>query len=182
MRLIFLAFILTTTILSGCVTPGYISGSIYTAFYGEPQNKKEFTIVLPDTLSLQDKQIADLVEKNLIQRGYKKAATREKANIAVLVRYSIGQANTHITSSRDFVFGGKNIESHTSRPRFFQINIIDLEKSKVPHDIASIWQAEIYSEGSSQNMLGLAEHFIGALFENYGVTVKGKSFGKIATF
>jgi hypothetical protein len=119
------------------------------------------------------------VEVKLIERGYMKAATREKANIAVLIRYSIGQGTVDVRSSPDFVWGGQKVESTTRYPRFFQLIVVDLQKSKLPEHLEIIWQGEVYSEGSTSDMMRLAEHFINTLFDNYGKTVKGGRFRKV---
>lgn len=182
MRRLTFIFLIMLTLLSGCATPGYLTGSVHTAYYEEPIGRKDFFLMLPDTLSLRDKQIGELVERKIMQRGYKKAASRNSANIAVLIKYSIGQGQTTISSSPDFVFGGKNVESDTSYPRFFQLVIVDIEKTRSRGSISPVWQGEVYSEGSSQNMLLLAEHFLDALFENYGTTVNGKPFVRLGVF
>lgn len=114
--------------------------------------------------------------------GYKKAASREVANVAVLYNYSIGPGRTSISSSPDFVWGGQQVESTTTYPRFFQLIIVDLEKSKIPEKIEIIWQGEIYSSGSSSNITSLAAYFIDVLFENYGSTVTNKNFFKVVGF
>ena len=74
------------------------------------------------------------------------------------------------------------MESTTRYPRFFQLVIVDLQKSKLPEHVEVVWQGEVYSEGSTSDITRLAEHFINTLFENYGKTVKAKRFRKIATF
>ena len=168
--------------LAGCATPGFLTGSVSTAFYAEPEGQKEFVIFQPDSLSLRDKQISDLIVQKLMERGYIKASSRKDANTAVLFRYSVGQGTVDVTSSPDFVFGGQKVESTTRFPRFFQLIIADLTKSQLPENIEIIWQGEVYSEGSTSDITRLAEHFIDILFENYGSTAKAKRFRKIAMF
>lgn len=93
--------------LAGCATPGFLTGSVSTAFYDDPQGQKEFVIFQPDSLSLRDKQISDLIAQKLIERGYVKASTLKGANTAVLFKYSVGQGTVDITSGPDFVWGDK---------------------------------------------------------------------------
>jgi hypothetical protein len=77
------------------------------------------------------------------------------------------------------VWGGQKVESTTTYPRFFQIVVVDLEKSKIPEKIEIIWQREVYSSGSSTNISKLAVHFVDVLFENYGSSVTNKNFFKV---
>lgn len=177
-------FLLAVLVLamSGCATThGILTGSVSTAFTEEPKGRREFVILLPNPLSLQDRQIGDRIEKKLIERGYTKAPSTGHANVAVRVRYAIGEGNTEVHSSPDFVWGGKEINTSTSYPRFFELIMVDLTRSNLPDDFFVIWQGEVKSEGSSTNMERLAEYFIDTLFEHYGETVKGKRFGKFVT-
>lgn len=169
-------------LLAGCATPGFLTGSVSTAFYAEPQTQKEFVIFQPDSLSLREKQISDLIAQKLIERGYVMAPSRKEANTAVLFKYSVGQGTVAVTSRPDFVWGGQKVESTTRYPRFFQLIIVDIKKSQLPEHVEIIWQGEVYSEGSTSDITRLAEHFIEILFENYGKTVKAKRFRKIAMF
>jgi len=114
----------------GCATPGFLTGSVSTAFYAEPQGQKEFVIFQPDSLSLRDKQISDLIAQKLVERGYVKASSQKAANTAVLFKYSVGQGTVDVTSSPDFVWGGQKVESTTRYPRFFQLVIVDLQPEK----------------------------------------------------
>ena len=168
--------------LAGCATPGFLTGSVSTAFYAEPQGQRKFVIFQPDSLSLRDKQISDLIAQKLVERGYVKASSQKDANAAVLFKYSVGQGTVDVTSSPDFVWGGQKVESTTRYPRFFQLIIVDLQKSQLPERVEVIWQGEVYSEGSTSDIMRLAEHFINTLFDNYGKTVKAKRFRKIAMF
>ena len=59
----------------GCATPGFLTGSVSTAFYAEPTGNREFVILQPDSLSLRDKQISDLIAQKLVERGYVKASS-----------------------------------------------------------------------------------------------------------
>ena len=164
-------------LLGGCVAA--LNGTVSTAAYGEPPRQPLFTVISPDSLSLTERNISGLIEAKMSERGYRKAASRAAANVAVLYKYSFGSGRTHVSSSPDFVWGGQKVESTTTYPRFFEIVLVDLEKSKLPEKIEIIWQGEVYSSGSSTNISKLASHFIDLLFENYGSTVTNKSFLKV---
>lgn len=168
--------------LAGCATPGFLTGSVSTAFYEEPQGRRTFVIFQPDSLSLRDKHISDLITQKLLEQGYVKASSSKEANTAVLFKYSVGQGTVEVSSSPDFVWGGQKVESTNRYPRFFQLIFVDLQKSQLPEHVEIIWQGELYSEGSTYDIMQLAEHFINILFENYGKTVKDKRFYKIAVF
>ena len=156
-----------------------LGGTVSTAKYAEPPPQARFTVICPDSLSLTERNITALIEKKMSEHGYVIAASREAANVAVLYKYSIGPGRTHVSSSRDFVFGGKEVSSSTSYPRVFILAMVDLEKSDIPEKMEIIWQGEIHSSGSSSNISKLAPYFIDILFENLEKTVTNKSFGKV---
>lgn len=164
-------------LLGGCVAA--LNGTVSTATHGNPPQQPLFTVISPDSLSLTERNISSLIEAKMSERGYRKAASRAVANVAVLYKYSFGSGRTHVSSSPDFVWGGQKVESTTTYPRFFQIVLVDLEKSKIPDKIEIIWQGEVYSSGSSTNFSKLAVHFVDVLFENYGSTVTNKNFFKV---
>lgn len=163
-------------LLGGCVP---LVGTVSTATHGSPPQQPLFTVISPDSLSLTDRNISGLIETKMSERGYKKAPSRAAANVAVLYKYSLGSGRTDVSSRPDFVWGGQKVQSTTTYPRFFQIVVADLEKSKLPENIEIIWQGEVYSSGSSTNMSELAVHFVTVLFENYGSTVTNKNFYKV---
>ncbi len=164
--------LLLTFVLSGCV--GMLSGTVSTATYLETPRQSSFTIVTPDSLSLTDRHISVLIEKKMLERGYVKTDSPKSANVAVLYKYSVGPGATEISSNPS----GTQIATDTTFPRFFQIMIVDLQKSKIPEKIEVIWQGELRSRGGSENISKLAPYFIDVLFENYGGTVMNKRFFK----
>ena len=174
-------FFLSLLFLTGCAA-GVINGNVSTAMYNSPPLQPLFIIVSPNPLSLTDRNINTLISQKMIEQGYIEAKSIEDAKVAVLYNYSIGAGVTSVSSSPDFVWGGQRIESTTVYPRFFQIIIVDLERSNIPDRIEIIWQGEIYSKGSSSNIYRLAQYFLDVLFENYGKTVTNKRFYKLATW
>jgi hypothetical protein len=169
-----LALLLAVITLSGCV-----HGTVSTATYTDPPQQPLFTVFSSDLLSLTERNITALIETKMSERGYTKAGSHEAANVAVLYEYSVGPGRTHVSSSPDFVWGGQKVVSTTVYPRFFQIVVVDLERSKLPEKIEIIWHGEVYSSGSSANISKLAGYFIDELFENFGTTVTNKSFFKV---
>lgn len=84
-----------------------------------------------------------------------------------------------ISSSPDIVFGGQRVGSYVQYPRMFELVLIDLERSSLPDKVEIIWQAELRSSGSSNDMSLLAPVFLDALFERYGKTVSNESFSTV---
>ena len=162
-------FIATFLLLSGCV-----SGTISTAAYENLPAKYHFTIITKDNISLTNRNLSAYIEKKMIGLGHIKATPPETANIAVYYSYSIGSGRTHVSSDKDLT-----IESNTTYPRFFQIILVDMKKSKNMKTPKIIWQGEVRSRGSSDNISELGEIFINALFENYGKTIKSKKFSEV---
>lgn len=161
----------------GCVAT--LQGTVSTANYGNPPQEHFFIVIPQDSLSLTERNISSLIEAQMSKHGYKKASSLADASVAVLYKYSFGSGRTHVSSSPDFVWGGQKVESSTTYPRFFQIALVDIKKSKIPEKFEIIWQGEIYSTGSSTNISKLAVHFLDVLFQNYGLTVTNKSFYKV---
>ena len=122
--------------------------------------------------------IVGLIEKKMSERGFVKASSAEKANVTVHYNYSIGPSKTEVSSSRDLVYGGKNVSSSTQYPRTFEIAVMDNQKSTVSGKVEIIWQGEVYSSGSSSDMTRLAPNFIDVLFENYGKSMTNKEFSR----
>jgi hypothetical protein len=164
--------------LSGC-TPFILQGVVSTAWHQAPPNQPTFTIVSQDQLSLTDQHIASLIADKLISQGYAKAESLSKADVGVLYSFRVGQGVTHTTGVPDYATGGTLIGSSTSYPRFLEIILVDLHRSKIPESVKVIWQGEIRSSGSISNMSALAPGFVDVIFENYGTTVSNKSFTRV---
>lgn len=159
--------------LSGCA---HITGRINTASYVAPPQKLVFIVVMPDPLSLTDRNIGMLIERKMFEQGCNKATSEVEANVAVLFKYGIGAGTTEVHS---YTYEGKvTVSSDTTYPRFFQVAVVDLLKSKLPEKVEIIWQGELKSKGSLDDMSRLAPYFIDALFEHYGSTVTNEKFFK----
>lgn len=170
-----LAF-LACVLFAGCAAP--LTGRVNSLSQMEPPHNPLFKVISPDSISLTERIIRERIEKKMAEHGYRKASPGEVPNVAVLYKYSVGSGITSVSSSPDFVMGGQKVESSSEYPRFFEIVLVDLEKSKAPADTKIIWQGEVYSSGSSTNISRLAPHFIDVLFENYGSTITNRRFTK----
>jgi hypothetical protein len=164
-------------LLAGC--PSMLSGRVNTVVDESPPQQLQFTVITKDSISLRERTIVGLIEKQMSERGFIKAASPESATVAVHYQYSLGSGTTDVSSSPDFVFGGQQVSSSTSYPRTFDIAVIDVEKSKASGKVAIIWQGALYSRGSSADMTWLAPYFIDVLFEHYGKTVTNQTFTRI---
>lgn len=170
------AFIVLGSLLVGCAP---LTGSVNTLSHMKPPQNPLFKVISPDSVSLTERIIKEHIEKKMAEHGYRKASPEEVPNVAVPYKYSVGSGIASVSSSPDFVWGGQRVESSSEYPRFFEIVLVDLEKSKAPADTKIIWQGEVYSSGSSTNISRLAPHFIDVLFENYGSTITNRRFSKI---
>jgi hypothetical protein len=170
-----LAAFLVCLLFVGCAP---LTGSVNTLSHMKPPHNPLFKVISPDSMSLTERIIREHLEKKMAEHGYRKASPEEVPNVAVLYKYSVGSGVTSVSSSPDFVWGGQRVDSSSEYPRFFEIVLVDLEKSQAPETIKTIWQGEVYSSGSSTNISELAPHFIDVLFENYGSTVTNKRFSK----
>jgi hypothetical protein len=169
------ACIVIGSLLAGCVA---LTGRVNTLSQTAPPHNPLFKVISPDSISLTERIIREHIEKKMAEHGYRKASPEEVPNVAVLYKYSVGSGIASVSSSPDFVWGGQRVESSSEYPRFFEIVLVDLEKSQAPEAIKTIWQGEVYSSGSSTNISRLAPHFIDVLFENYWSTVTNRRFSK----
>ena len=169
------AFIVVGSLLAGCAP---LIGSVNTLSHMKPPTNPLFKVIFPDSISLTERIIREHIEKKMAEHGYQKASPEEVLNVAVLYKYSVGSGIASVSRSPDFVWGGQRVESSSEYPRFFEVVLVDLEKSQAPEAIKTIWQGEVYSSGSSTNISRLAPHFIDVLFENYGSTVTNRRFSK----
>ena len=146
---------------------GCVSGTVSTAFYGDPPQPATFIVISPDSLSLTDRNISALIEGKMSERGYRKATSFEAANIGVLFKHSIDPTGS---------VSGAGSGVRTTFPRHLQITVIDLQKSRMPEKLEILWQGEVHSAGQSRNISWLAPIFIDQLFLNYGQNVTNKGF------
>jgi hypothetical protein len=114
----------------------HVAGKINTATYTEPPQKPMFVVEIPDPLSLTDRNIGLLIEKKMIEHGYSKASSEAEANVAVIFKYKVGSGTTEVTGGT--YQGTGNVQSYTLYPRFFQITVVDLLKSKLPEKLEII--------------------------------------------
>jgi hypothetical protein len=159
--------------LAGC-TPFRIQGVVSTAGHQAPPSRPTFTMLSQNQLGLTDRQIVNLIEEKLISHGYAKAESVSKSDVGVLYSFRIGQGITHTSGVP--TSGGMLIGSSTSYPRFLEVILVDLRRSKLPESVEIIWQGKIRSSGSISNMSALAPGFVDVILETYGTTVSNKSF------
>ena len=169
------SLILLGALFAGCAA---LTGRVSTLSHMEPPHNPLFKVISSDSISLTERIIREHIEKKMAEHGYRKASPEEVPNVAVIYKYSVGSGVASVSSSPDFVWGGQRVESSSEYPRFFEIVLVDLEKSQNPEAIKTIWQGEVYSSGSSTNISRLAPHFIDVLFENYGSTVTNRPFSQ----
>lgn len=158
-------------LLAGCA-PALLQGRISAAAYQQMPDGASFTVVGSGAPTLTERQVQDLIKIEMKKRGFILAESSADAAFAITYSYSIGSGSTVVSSSPDFVFGGQRVDSSTSYPRYFQVSIVDVARSREKKQVIFAWQSEIYSSGSSQNISWLAEQFVPKLFEKFGMTIR----------
>jgi len=156
--------------------PLFISGRVSTATYQPNPTPAKFFVVPSDKTTLTEKNIQNLIAREMEKIGFRRTTNFADADVAVVYSYSIGPGITSVSSSPDVVFGGQQVGSSTAYPRYFYVGIIDRVQTINPKDPAFIWQGEIYSSGSIANIALLAESFVSELFRWYGKNVTNKKF------
>ena len=155
-------------------------GRIDAARYETIPAGASFYVVRPDSVSLQERRIADLITSQMVSRGLRPADKPEDADVAVIYEYSVGQGRTRVYSRTDpdFIFGGTEttVRSTTTYPRKFAVALADVQASKGKSDIVLLWQAEVRSQGLSQDIARLAPYFIEEIFKRYGRAAENESF------
>jgi hypothetical protein len=167
--------------LSGCA---YLtmSATVSSAKYSDPP-RPTFFVVNPSDLfrfteKRTEKRIVDLIENKMVEHGYGKAYSPETATVEVYYKFSIGLGQGYVSNSRDFVDSRQQIESLSEYPNYFQIYIIDIERSKNEKKIKMIWQGEVYGSGENMDILELAQFLVDVLFDNFDSTVANKKYLK----
>lgn len=154
--------------------PTMITGRISAATYQPLPSGASFAVLSSGAPTLTERHIQDLIANEMKSRGFNHVEAVAGADFAVMYSYSIGAGKTVVSSSPDFVFGGQKVDSSTSYPRYFQVSIIDVGLSLDKNQPVFVWQSEIYSSGSSQNISWLADQFVPKLFEKLGMTVNNE--------
>jgi hypothetical protein len=173
---IVVALIFATIGISACTSFVPLYGHINAATYQPHPEGSTFFIVLNDNFTLTDQNMKALIAKEMEKLGFKQVFDLSTTDLAVVYSYSIGAGTTSVSSSPDFVWGGQEVTSETEYPRYFQVAIIDHKKTLDPKKPIFLWQAELYSTGSSSNISLLAESFIPELFKWYGKNTTNKIF------
>lgn len=173
MKKLFIA-LASVVMLSACA-PTVIKGNLSTATYEQIPVGATYS-VLQGSQSLTDRHIEGLIRKEMDSRGFKYIDDPESASIAVGYTYAVGNGRMGVTSSPDFVWGGQKVESYTTYPRYFQIALMDVPASLSKKKATYLWQAEIQSSGSMNNMSVLAESFVPELFKDFGKNVTNDRF------
>ena len=155
---------------SSACAPAIVTGRLSAATYQAPPQGASFLVVSSGSLTLTERKIQNILKNELELRGFRAAQTSENADLAVMYSYTVGAGETVVSSSPDFVWGGQKVDSSTSHPRYFQVSIADIPSSRKKDHLVFVWQAEIYSSGTSQNISWLAEKLIPKLFERFGET------------
>lgn len=156
--------------------PSLILGRVSAATYQPHPGNATFFVVQSNRITLTERNIQTLIGKEMEKLGFIRVNDRRTADLAVVYSYSIGAGTTSVSSSPDFVWGGQRVESSTKYPRYFHVAIIDLSRTLNPKEPVFIWEAELYSSGSSSNIAWLAESFVPELFKWYGKNVTNKRF------
>lgn len=154
----------------------HIEGSVSTAKYRDPLEGVGFSIVGSKEIGLTDKYVQDLIVVQMKAKGFRHVDDISKAEVVVLYSYWIGSGR--VSSRPDFVWGGQKVSSSSIRQ--FEIAIIDAKRSVETQKLEIIWQGEVYSEGSSQDIKWLAKYFVEELFKNLNRTVTDQHFRRVA--
>jgi hypothetical protein len=167
--------------LSGCV---YLTmnATISSAKYSDPPQPTFFVVNPSDlfrfTEKRTEKRIVDLIENKMVEHGYGRAYSPETATVEVYYKFSIGLGEGYLSNSRDFADNRQQIESLSEYPNYFQIYIIDIERSKKEKKIKMIWQGEVYGSGENMDILELVQFLVDVLFDNFDSTVTNKKYLK----
>ncbi len=127
-------------------------------------------------LTLTEQKVQRHIIDKLSSLGFKQIADAKKVDYIVVYSYDIGSGQTYVSISPDFVFGGQKVSSQTEYSRYFQIGLVDRKASMQLTKIIYAFQGEVYSSGSSSNIVYLAKYFIDQIFTNYGQNIDDKRF------
>lgn len=158
--------------LSGCV-----AGRVSTIANKELVTGSKIFVTDADALSVTSTQVKKLISGKLIEREYVIVSDEKAADAIVIYKYSVGGGVTEVISNYNSETGEKTFNTTTSYLRFFQIAIIDAKSSK-PNKPDVIWKGEVFSNGSSPDIISVIKVFINVLFDNYSNSITNKRFDK----
>jgi hypothetical protein len=164
-------------VLTGCNTvPASLSGRISTRFTEEPA-RKDFYLLLPDELNLNDRQIGDVLAQKMSEHGYRRVNSHKEATVVAGFRYSFGKGKTTFRENSGAAeLGYKAIETTTVYPRTFEVFVFDVAGSEASDSLVVVWQGQLTSDGTITDVVRLAPKFLDELFKYFGTTVSRKSF------
>jgi len=155
-------------------------GRVSSIAYSGPPQGASFTVLLPDSPTLTDKNIGTLISKEMTARGFVPAADADHADLRIQYSYNISAGKHVVSSSYNQATGMTDVHSATLYPRYFEVKIFGPSpKSRGARPDHVVWQAELYSQGSRHNISWLADAFIPALFEHFDRSATNESFIKM---
>jgi len=160
--------------LSSC---GFVKGRIHSLATATPKDTATFFVKQHKPQSLTEKHIEDLIHQEMERVSLTPARSQNEADYLVRYEYRIGTGETMLSSSPDPVFGRHSVYSTTLFPREFNISIVERDNEALSNNPTGIlWQAKLFSRGSSSEFSVLADYFIPQMFQRYGQTVSNDTF------
>ena len=174
-----LTIILAVAILAACAAPKKYTGYVSSKAYADVEPNASFAIVSPNSGSMAEVEVENLITEAMTARGFTRAADIDTADIAVIYSISTdsgrGSGNSTAQSGRD----GEQVGSPAQHNRHMQVLLYKVSDFDDFDGATIVWQAEITGVDSSTDDVQTGEFFVGTLFENFGKTKSKDSFHRI---
>ena len=168
--------------LVACATPSTYTGYVSSKAYTDVEPNASFAIVSPNSGSMAEVEVENLITEAMTARGLTRAAGIDTADIAVIYSMSTapgrGSSSTTAQSARD----GAPVESPAQYNRHMQVLLYKVRDFDVADGATIVWQAEISDVDSNADEVNVGEFFVSTLFENFGKTKPRDSFHRLVVY
>lgn len=174
-----LIIILAVSFLAACAAPKKYTGYVSSKAYADVEPNTSFAIVSPNSGSMAEVEVENLISEAMTARGLTRAADIETADIAVIYSISTDSGRGSGNTTAQSVPDGTRVESPVQYNRHMQVLLYKVGDFDDVDGATIVWQAEITGVNSSTGDDHMGEFFVGTLFENFGKTKSKDSFHRI---
>jgi len=171
--------ILAVVILVACAAPKKYTGYVSSKAYADVEPNASFAIVSPNSGSMAEVEVENLITEAMTARGLTRATDIETADIAVIYSISTDSGRDSGNTTAQSVRDGERVQSPMQHNRRMQVLLYKVSDFDDVDGATIVWQAEITGVNSNTDDINMGEFFVGALFENFGKTKPKDSFHRI---
>jgi len=165
--------------LVACATPSTYTGYVSSTAYTDVEPNASFAIVSPNSGSMAEVEVENLITKAMTAQGLSRATDIETADIALVYSMSNSSGRGISNATAQSVRDGAQVKSPVQYNRHMQVLLYKVRDFDGDDGATIVWQAEISGVDSSADDINADEFFVSTLFENFGKTKLKDSFHRI---